>query len=155
MTGPDWETSMRAAILPAALTGLLVLGGCNPPASYELLHHEARDAVVCDHALVVTGSISPMVAPRNYGVKLMDAHDDTGRPLTLQSFSFRYAKGLWFVLELSEPAPGAKAVSLDVAFSSGGVQRATWTLPIQRDRTSLAFPGRPGWETRQPPDRAK
>ena len=83
----------------------------------------------------------------------MDAHDDTGRSLSLQSFQFTFAKGLWFFLELSEPAPGAKNVILDVAFYGGGVQRAQWTLPIVRNNTELPFFVHRWWEDLHATDR--
>ena len=144
---------MRYSILLPAGAVVMMIGGCVPQMSHAKLHHEATTAAVDGDSLYVTGWIKPIVAPPNYGVKLVAAHDDTGRSLSLKSFQFTFLKGMWFFLELSEPSPHAKNVMLDVAFYGGGVQRAKWALPIVRDDEQLPFFVRRWWEDRDTPAR--
>jgi acyl-CoA thioesterase I len=122
--------------------------GCGFQAGYDRLNHEPRGAVVVDGGLHVRGWITPCAPPMDYGVKVFDALDDTGRHLAFRSYQRTLIKGMWFDLELSEPAPAAKTVTVDVAFISGGVQRVKWDLPIARDDAASWFTR--SWEDTPP-----
>lgn len=133
----------------AAMVCTFLLAGCVVPSvGYDKLIHYPEDASVVEGSLFLTGGISPFVAPPDYGVKLVEAHDDTGETLSLKSFSFMFVKGMWFTLELSPPSESAQNVAIEAAFlSGGGVQRVKWTLPIHRDRKEHPFFA-PRWDER-------
>jgi len=103
------------------------------------LSHSPMSAVMQDDNLVVIGSIIPLVSMTDHGFKLLKAEDDRGRQLTFRSFRTYYAKGLWFLIEFEKPAKSAKAVHLDIVFTSrSGLQRDSASLPIDWD-------SRPDW----------
>jgi len=98
------------------------------------LTHGIDKAEVHGDSLIVMGWISPLVAVTDYGLKVFEARDDTGRELPFKSFQMTYAKGMWFTIELDAPDPKAKSISLDIAFTSrSGPQRIRKDLPITRN----------------------
>lgn len=115
-----------------------VITGCIGPRIYdghrgEHLFHYIEKVQVFDDCVSIQGGWNDIWAVYNYGVKVFDAHDDTGNQLEFRSMQFFWMKDMRFELELSPPSPDAKYVSLDIAFlSKGGVQRFQETLPLDR-----------------------
>lgn len=95
--------------------------------------HALQEASVFEEGLSVRGSISPVCAFTDYGIKVYSARDDTGNDLALRSFQVFYAKVMRFEIEFESPADEAETVTLDIAFTTrSGLQRLKETLPIDR-----------------------
>ena len=144
--------AMTAVLLVAVLACTV---GCGPSwhSGNErfALRHKIDGAELHGDSLIVTGSITPLVAVTDYGVKVFKARDDTGRELPFKSFQMTYAKGMWFTIELGAPSPKAKSISLGVAFiSRSGPQRILEIIPITRGAPRHWRSHLHSWEPRRP-----
>ena len=124
----------------AVVFSVLLLSGCAilQPTWHDRqpLKHVVEGTAVLDGRLSVHGEIKcgPPLAFSDYGIKVRRAVDDTGRHLELKSVQVFWMKVTCFEIELTEPDPSAKTVSLDLLFlTRTGLERITKTYPIQRD----------------------
>lgn len=134
-------TTILKRFLPILAMSLLV--GCAPgwhDGSVEL-RHVICQAAVYGESLSLQGGMAPLVSVTDYGFRVNDVHDDTGKQLALKSFQIFWMKGLFYEAEFDAPAPTAKTVNVDVVFRSrSGNQRIEKTLPIERGLN-------PNWHT--------
>ncbi|MHC4984049.1 MAG: hypothetical protein ACYTF6_12890 [Planctomycetota bacterium] len=118
--------------------------GCGPSwhtgeEEKPLRHSVRQSALVDEDELVIAGGIEPVVAFTDYGFKINDIHDNTGKKLSARRFQMCYAKGLWFIIATDPPAPAAESVTIDISFTSrSGVQQIRQACRIRR-------PARPDW----------
>lgn len=97
------------------------------------LQHIPAQAFVHRGSLSISGELDRVCAFTDYGVKVYSVTDDRGTQLAFRSAQIRWAKAMCFEIEVAEPAPDAKSVDYDIAFTSrSGVSRLKGTLPIQR-----------------------
>lgn len=130
--------------------------GCLTPRWHDggqPLRHRIEQVAVCAKtadSLTVSGTIRPLVAFTNYGMKVYDATDDKGNRLALRSCQIFWAKALCFQIEFSAPDPNATEVALDIAFRSySGVERIASTFPIDRRDDDNYLSSLRGWEQRE------
>ncbi|MCB9855782.1 MAG: hypothetical protein H6818_08845 [Phycisphaerales bacterium] len=104
---------------------LSLSAGCSPSVhkGRQMADHRINHARVIDDVLSIQGSL-PLCAYTDYGVKLLDCKDDTGRDLRLRSAQIFWMKGEFFELELDPPGESATQVSMDLLFTTrSGLQR--------------------------------
>lgn len=132
----------------SALVLLSLSAGCNPSFhnGRQMADHRINHARVIDDVLSIEGSL-PLYAYTDYGVKLLDCKDDTGKELRLRSAQIFWMKGEFFELELDPPDPDATQVSIDVLFTTrSGLQRIPQTLTLDRGVTTDFATQRDRWQ---------
>jgi hypothetical protein len=91
-------------------------------------------AVVSNDALLLQGRISQTVSFTDYGVRVNEVVDDTGKPLAFRSYQVFWMKELRFEAVFDAPNDNAKTVGFDLDFlSRSGVQTVRADLPITRN----------------------
>lgn len=123
-------------LLPAALV-IGLLAGCGPSwhsdARIKLSHTVQRAATYGDR-LSLQGTITPLVSVTDYGFRVNEVRDDTGKTLDFKSFQLFWMKELRFEAEFEAPAASATSIDVDVEFlSRSGKDRVQSVLPISRD----------------------
>jgi len=89
-------------------------------------------AQVLGDVLSINGEMA-FYAYTDFGVKLIECADDTGRQLRLRSAQIFWMKVECFELELDAPAEIAQSVLVHLKFTSrAGVEEIRQTLPIDR-----------------------
>ena len=111
------------------------------------LSHSLQRAVVYEDRLSVQGVIQPLVSVTDYGFRVNEVHDGTGKNLSLKSFQIFWMKELRFEAEFEAPSVSADTVLVDVEFlSRSGRQRLRSTLPIERNATFDYRTQLPRWQ---------
>lgn len=125
---------IKLARISASLVALASLSGCMlPPTFHRLpgqkLVHGILGARVYRDFLSIQGGWNQEWAVYNYGVKVVQAHDDKGNDLEFKSFMFVWQKDMDFELTFTKPHEEAESISIDVLFyCQGETQRITKTL---------------------------
>ena len=126
---------MTRIIPVVAMASLLI--GCGPAwhrDSTVRLTHSIPRAVVYGDSLSLQGVIWPVVSVTDYGVRINEVRDDTGKQLALRSYQLFWMKELRFEAEFDAPTAAATSVNVDMEFlSRSGRQRVKAVLPLSRD----------------------
>jgi hypothetical protein len=126
---------MKQLFLVALVASLVA--GCAPRwhGSRKIkLRHFVERAVVYEDSLSVQGKVAPLVSVTDYGFRVNEVNDDTGKRLDFRSYNLFWMKELRFEAEFDAPSDSASNVSVDVEFlSRSGRQRIHKVLPIERD----------------------
>ncbi len=137
--GGTTQTSCGRVLLSAALI-IGSIAGCAPSWQSDeriRLWHTVERAAVYNDSLSLQGMITPVVSFTDYGFRVNDVRDDTGKQLEFKSYQVFWMKELRFEAEFEAPTAAATSVNVDVEFlSRSGKQRLQSVLPLSRDAQS-------------------